>query len=420
MAIRVPKKTKKQRVNRKTGFTDIEWEGWEKWSGQKFHRTKHLAIEQYYTLTKASDNLVYIWTYMENQGYTKQDIRCAKAAPIPSPYIAIHARLRNLGMPSFNKVHDEYWQSLAGTSGNVKPTDEYLKENIDNLISIGKDLVAEKEAIAKAEAEKNAKYYKPTIQEVMREASFLMAHDIDEVVEQFIVDKDPAVVKKFDPVRVLRAKGAKPNHARIIRKLYEGELEEMQLINNIPTPAQLKKMTDSEQDEWSQIKEGYAHYDTKTRKAALDLYKKIVDACDIIIAEAKTVRKPRKVKIKSPEDLTKGIKFKVSDTDYGIASVAPAKLIGAVCAVMFNTKTRKLGIYVSADNDGFQVKGTSLQKYDEDQSLQKTLRKPKEVLAVVKKTTKAKTLKTFSGLTTTETKMNGRINSDTVILAVFK
>lgn len=41
MAIRVPKKTKKQRVNRKTGFTDIEWEGWEKWSGQKFHRTKH-------------------------------------------------------------------------------------------------------------------------------------------------------------------------------------------------------------------------------------------------------------------------------------------------------------------------------------------------------------------------------------------
>lgn len=77
-------------------------------------------------------------------------------------------------------------------------------------------------------------------------------------------------------------------------------------------------------------------------------------------------------------------------------------------------------MYVAMDADGFQVKGTTLQRFDEKQSIQKTLRKPNETLPKVKKTTKAKTLKEFSYLKTTETKLNGRFNEETVLLAVFK
>lgn len=420
MAIRVPRKKKAQRVNRKTGFADQSWDGWEKWSGKKFHTLRRAAIDTYYQMTKPSDNYQYIWQYMENNDYTKQDIRKAKAAPNPNPYVAIYCRLRNLGMPSFNKAQDDYWQTLAGTSGNIRDTDDYIQENIDNMISVGSKLVKEKERIAKEEERKAKKIYKPTIQQVMRETSYFMSEAIDEVVDQWITEKDHNIIKKFDPVRILRGKGAKANHARMIKTFYEAEYEEMKLVNSIPSSAELNKMSDEEKDTWEQIKEGYQHYDTKTRKAALELFKKIVDACDIIIAEAKTTRKPRKVKVKSPEDITKGVKFKISDTDYGIASVSPAKLIGAVCAIMFNTKTRKLGVYVSTDSDGFNVKGTTIQNFDEKQSLQKTLRKPNEVLGDIKKTTKAKTLKVFSTLKTTETKLNGRLNGDTVILAVFK
>jgi hypothetical protein len=75
---------------------------------------------------------------------------------------------------------------------------------------------------------------------------------------------------------------------------------------------------------------------------------------------------------------------------------------------------------VAQDADGFTVKGTTLQRYDEEQSLQKTLRKPNETLPKVKKTTKAKALKDFSLLNTNETKLNGRFNEETVLLAVFK
>lgn len=418
--IKVPRKKKAQRVNRKTGFEDVVWEGCERWSGEKFHRLRRGAIDNYYQLTKPSDNYVYIWEYMKENGWTKDDIRCAKAAKNPSPYVAIYARLMNLGMPGFHKKQNEYWNSLAGTNGDLRDLADYLKERITLMIEEGSLVVEQKEAEARAEEAAKGKIYKPSIQEVVREASFVMAEEIDDVVEEFIRDKDIAAVKKFDPLRSLRAKSAKPNHARNIRKLYENELEEMKLVNNIPKPAQIKKMSDAEQDEWAQIKEGYAHLDAKTAKAALELFEKIINACDIVIAEAKSTRKPRKVKAKSPEALVSKLKFKPSDADFGIASVDPAKLVGAVCALVFNTKTRKFGIYVSKTSDGFGVKGTTLTEFNEDNSLQRTVRKPAEFLPQVKKTTKAKALKQFDTLKTTETKLNGRFNADTIILATYK
>ena len=41
-----------------------------------------------------------------------------------------------------------------------------------------------------------------------------------------------------------------------------------------------------------QLEEGYAH-GTKQKKAWLEIYFEIVDACDIIIAESKATRKPK-------------------------------------------------------------------------------------------------------------------------------
>ena len=82
--------------------------------------------------------------------------------------------------------------------------------------------------------------------------------------------------------------------------------------------------------------------------------------------------------------------------------------------------SRKLGVYVSVDEDGFKVRGTTLLNYNEETSLQKTLRKPQEQLNTFKKTTKARTVKQFEGIKTTETKLNGRFNAETIILAVHK
>ncbi len=95
---------------------------------------------------------------------------------------------------------------------------------------------------------------------------------------------------------------------------------------------------------------------------------------------------------------------------------------------MFNTKNRKLGAYYAKNVDplnakrpgtGLSVKGTSIIGYDETKSIQMTLRKPGEFLPEVKKATRHKFEKQFETLKTTQTKLNGRINNETILLACY-
>jgi hypothetical protein len=167
---------------------------------------------------------------------------------------------------------------------------------------------------------------------------------------------------------------------------------------------------------------------TAQQKGALEIYRKIVDACDIVEAESKAGRKPRKTRIKSPEDIVKKLKFKQTDAEYGLGSITPADIVYARILVVFNTKNRKVGLYYAHNVDpmglqregsGLSVKGTTITGYDEEKSVQRTIRKPQEFLPEIKKATRAKTEKLFETLKTTETKLNGRINGETILLAAF-
>lgn len=105
----------------------------------------------------------------------------------------------------------------------------------------------------------------------------------------------------------------------------------------------------------------------------------------------------------------------------------PDQIIGASELWTFNIKTRKLGKYIAKNIDpkgmgragsGLSVKGTTIIGYDETASVQKTLRKPIDQLKDFKAAGKVK-LRTFiDDIATTDTKMNGRINLDTVLLKV--
>ena len=65
------------------------------------------------------------------------------------------------------------------------------------------------------------------------------------------------------------------------------------------------------------------------------------------------------------------------------------------------------------------VKGTTLQDFNTQKSVQKTLRKPAEQIKNWTGTSKMKFMKAFKDLTTTDTKMNGRFNDNTIILKAF-
>jgi len=85
---------------------------------------------------------------------------------------------------------------------------------------------------------------------------------------------------------------------------------------------------------------------------------------------------------------------------------------------VYNTKNKKLGVYNATGASGFSVKGTSLQGYDPETSVQRTLRKPDVVIPKMMEAGKVALRKILSDLTTTESVLNGRFNDDIILLRV--
>jgi len=149
----------------------------------------------------------------------------------------------------------------------------------------------------------------------------------------------------------------------------------------------------------------------------MDFYGIICDDIDRLIKNATAQRKPRKKKTLSAERLVKKIKYQVEFPELKLVSVNPEKIIGANELWVYNTKYNRLGVY-RAENSirGFSVKGTTLLHFDETESVEKTVRKPKEALANLKKGALKKAL---NSMKTQEKQLKGRIGKDTILLSVF-
>ena len=289
--------------------------------------------------------------------------------------------------------------------GYVGKVDKWIKGLAEEV----KKIVLEK----KAEDKKKKVVYQPTIQERLKEATIEKLEEFDTWVDDWMRDSKKNPLIKKNPLNYFKKYEMNLGHLRFITEFYKGQYEELQELANLPTP---KKQDDMQQ----QLAEGYSTYSKKEIKELTDFYKRLFDGIEIIKAEKKQTRAVRKPKQKTAAELVKKLKFKASDSEFGIASINPADIIDATALVVFNTKNRKLGIYFAEDHAQFKVKGTSLQFYDEKSSVQKTVRKPSEILPNWKKVTKHKLKTQFGYLKTTETKLNGRFNADTIILKAFK
>jgi hypothetical protein len=431
----LPKATKRKKPRAsvyrtpKSKLKEPSWEGWEEWSGEKFHRASVAAGSWYYEYFKVTELQEHIWPWMLANEYVKEDIRKAKAGSVHlSAVVGYNCRQLALGKPDYNPKEAEYWESLPGTLGKQNPTSEFLHKQIKIAIADGADKVTEAENKKKEEERILAIKKQPSIQDRLRHASLEMTLPIEEFLDSWYAEYDKKILEEFDPSKLFRRLGVKQAHARIIRNYYLPGLQEMEDLNSPPTKAQLDKMDEKERDLAEQLQEGYEHLDNKQKKLVLQCFRKIVDACDILEAEGKANRKTRKIRLKSPEDIVKKLKFKQSDTTHGLASVEPTNIPYARILVVFNTKNVKLGVYYAKNIDplnakrpgtGLSVKGTTIIEYDETKSIQMTLRKPSEFLPEIKKATRHKFEKQFETLKTTQTKLNGRINNETILLACY-
>jgi hypothetical protein len=129
-------------------------------------------------------------------------------------------------------------------------------------------------------------------------------------------------------------------------------------------------------------------------------------------------RKPRKKKPISFEKKVKNLKFKKDDIENKLVSIDPVKIMGAQKLWIYNTKTRKLGVYTAFDDAGLSVKGSSIENYKYSESVSKTLRKPKDVLSRVLDGGKVVLRKVMGEINSKPQELNGRINKDTILLRV--
>lgn len=367
------------------------WDGASDWTSDQFTNHFRTAMDYYRLESSVKDLKVKVIEWMPSQGFDKEDIRAfrkLKDKYLSGTMVGVAACLVK-GMP---EIHE-------GFNGG-KDTGAWLRNEIEKVMKAGGADLEEDEA------DKVAKPVGPiiTIQDRIRETSLGMTEEIEDAIESWSTDADNFDPKQFKVLNLLKGKEAKAAHARVIRDFYGRWL------------AELNELASGEADE--QLREGYKHRSKKQIRKMIEFLTEVESACNMLMQEAKVTRKPRKVKAVSKDKLVAKLKYKKTDEPLKLVSVNPADIIGSKELWVYNTKSRKFGKYVAAEFNDLGVKGTSITGFDESKSVCKTLRKPAEQLKEFKSAGKVALRKFLEDINAVDTKMNGRINEEIILLKV--
>ena len=272
------------------------------------------------------------------------------------------------------------WIARILMNGNQLENMNYFETRMAELIEAG---LKTKEVVERAD--------KPvvSIQERTQSKIYQLITDCEEAV-----DNDPAL-NIYD---WLKGKEATVQAASAIRDFYA------------------KWVNDYEEDE----------FDTRTEKKQRADQKKYWEAfvsdCDRYCGNKKAtkVRKPREKKTKSAVDQITKLQYQKEFPQLKIVSVNPAELVGCNQLWTYNTKYKKLSRYDATGPAGITVKGTTLIGFDVERSLTKSIRKPEVTIQQLLSAGKVALRSIMDELKTNESKPNGRINTDTVLLRVIK
>lgn len=302
---------------------------------------------------------------------------------------------------TIEKVSDDHFQNL-GFVCRMKLRGAPLTEKNEQWIFTFIEKLKNKHSVKKEIVDTEPKIV-VSVQERVAEKTRDYIGEIEGAIDDcFFVREFKDVFDPYDLMKSLDIKGA---HTKHIVPVYQKKLEEIE---------------EAIKGKDEQLVEGYSFLSKKQLKDYASLLKRIIDDCGRIAHTAKLTRAPRKKKAKPVDKIIEKLQFKKEDNEYKTASINPVDIIGAIQLWVFNTKTRKLGCYNAIDSGGLSIKGTTLVNFNEETSMQKTIRKPEVILPATLKAGKVALRKVLPDINAVEQALTGRINSDIILLRVIK
>ena len=368
-----------------------KWDDVANMTTDQFLRRFRNSMDWYRLESTGKDLKPKVILWMSQNGYTKEQIAEFKATRDSRCNTTIGGIAANLlkGMPDTFEGFNEGRSSVA-----------WLKTSISRVIEDGRRDTDDEEDTTEVKTTAPV----VNIQERLREAAFKMTEEIEDALDIFSRTPDDFDPKAFKVINMLKGKEAKAAHARVIRDFYSPTLAELEEVPG----------TDCEQ-----LKEGYSHLSKTALKKITQFYQEIIGACEMLMQEAKVNKKPRAKKAQPKEKIVAKLKYMKSFEQLKLVSINPVDIVGAQELWVYNTKTRKIGRYVAEDMGGaLSIKGTSIVGYNDIKSIQKTIRKPDEKINEFKAAGKVALRKFLDDINAVDTKLNGRINEDIILLKV--
>lgn len=313
---------------------------------------------------------------------------------------------KNKGMPTkpIKQAKDSYLAIIGKYAAIVNGGGELTEKHQASIDRAIGELLDQVKEVKKKEqdVEEAPKTNVVSIQDRIRDQVYEVTATFDYWYDELARGK-PNKKDAPDPLSMMQIADFKAVHATHVRKIYEGEVAEIKSAMN-------------KEDE--QLVEGYGAYTKTQLNNMLAFLESIVSASNMISQAKKAQRKVHKAP--SLDKQVSKLNYIKTDNEYGLASIDPVSIIGAQALWVFNVRQRKIGKYVAKDVSGLGIKGTSIIDFDEDSSIQKTLRKPKDQLPAFMKAGRVQLRKFLDEINAVETKLNGRINDAVVLLKVVK
>ena len=272
-----------------------------------------------------------------------------------------------------------------------------LKKFFDTLKERGVEF-----AVAKEEAKAAVTVATRTSAEIAADRTSDFIAEIEAVVDSWSPKTHDDLIKNYSVYNELIKANATMAVGKAIIKYYTPLLNEVDELITKKTP---------------DLVEAYAHsLPPRSRKKYLAFLQQIIDDSTKYSSTKKTAPKLSKPRAKTADKQVAKLNYLSESKEYKMKSIVPLSIVGARRIFTFETKYKTLTEYVSRSPNGFEVKGSTLQGLDLENSRQTKLRKPDDVLPFVLSKTPNQIDKMWRELTTKTSVPNARLNKNTIIM----